>query len=159
MSCIPSHRMANGFLGSSLKDWRLKQRNTKYDAIWMTVGNILLRTKALVKRPISQTLFSCRLLLCSGLRKSLSFMYENSCFNTPIFKLLHGHPLHHLHCKKEEKHISSVPGLELLHSEGTVRLFPVFPLQNRLTWFLNPQLWLEQRCILKILIVFPRRIL
>lgn len=29
----------------------------KYDAIWMILGEILLRTKALVKRPISETLF------------------------------------------------------------------------------------------------------
>ena len=53
----------------------------KYDVIWMIVGEILLRTKALAKRPISETLFfSRRLILPSGLRKSLSFIYENSRF-------------------------------------------------------------------------------
>lgn len=52
VSWIPSHRKVNGFPGSFLRI-RDCGRKMKYDAIWMIVGEMLLRIKALVKRPIS----------------------------------------------------------------------------------------------------------
>lgn len=56
------------------KELEVKAEKMKYDAIWMMVGEILLRTKASVKRPVSKTcFFSFRFILLSGLRKSFEF--------------------------------------------------------------------------------------
>lgn len=57
------------------KELEVKAEKMKYDAIWMMVGEILLTTKASVKRPVSKTcfFFSFRFILLSGLRKSFEF--------------------------------------------------------------------------------------
>ena len=66
----------------------------KYDAIWMMVGEILLRTKASVKRPVSEIwFFSCRLILLSGLRKSFVLFMRIQAFLSSAFRLVHDHSL------------------------------------------------------------------
>lgn len=76
----------------------------KYDAIWMIVRNILLRTKALVMSPIFQTYFSLAGWSCTLISGNLWVLFIRiHALISPILKLLHNHIPASLSLEKREE--------------------------------------------------------